>query len=146
MFVAVSIALVIGAISLWFFARVASRDGQSLNFGDRQFILNGADNHAKRAKVSPLFFNDLVKDKTSLPLVLSYLGENNWAAMNAIPKGSTANCIVQWDMERKVLVNPCTKDTFAPDGVSDSGPALVRYSAIVNSKNQLVVDLRGEIE
>jgi hypothetical protein len=146
MFVAVAIALLIGGGVLWLFARVGSRNGESLNLGSRQFTLNGADKHAKRAAVAPLFFNDLVRDNRPLPLVLSFLGENKWTAMNAIPVGAPTKCIVQWDGSRRVLVDPCTKTTYAPDGLSDSGARLTRYSAVVNSKNQLVVDLRGEIE
>ena len=123
------------------FARYASRKPENINLGGRTFIVRDATRRAEQAKLGPLFFNDLVRDNRPLPLILSSLGGTDWAALNAVPPGAAERCTVTWDQDRKVFVDPCTNGIYAPDGLADTGAALTRYRADVNSKDQLVIDL-----
>ena len=74
-------------------------------------------------------------------MILTSLGGTTWAALNAVPPGSPERCVVTWDQERKVFVDPCTSRLYAPDGLADDGRSLIRYQAAVNTKDQLEVDL-----
>ena len=108
-------------------------------------MIREAARRAEQAKLGPLFFNDLVRDNRPLPLVLSFLGGTEWAALNAVPPGAAERCAVTWDPDRKVFADPCTSAIFAPDGVADSGGSLTRYSATVNAKDQLEIDLNRTV-
>ena len=143
LFVAIAVALAVAGWVLYSFARFTHREPEKVNLGGRTFVLRDAARRAEQAAVGPLFFNDLVRDNRPLPLVLSSLGKNDWAALNAIPAGSPERCAVGWDPARRVFVDPCNEHVFAPDGTSDSGPALTRYAATVNGRDQLVVDLNA---
>jgi hypothetical protein len=146
MFTAVTIALVVSFGALWIFARVASKHADSINLGSRVFSLGNAQSRVKQAKVSPLFFNDLVRDGRPLPLVVAFIADKEWAALNAIPPGSTEKCIVKWDDPTHTLVDPCTKTQYGPNGIRDGGAPLTRYSAVVDRKGRLVVDLNQTID
>ena len=141
LFVAIAIALAVGTGSLFLFARYASRNPEDINLGGRTFIIRDATRRAEQAKLGPLFFNDLVRDNRPLPLILSSLDGTDWAALNAVPPGAEERCAVTWDQDRKVFVDPCTKGVYAPDGVADDGTSLIRYTAVVNTKDQLEIDL-----
>jgi hypothetical protein len=142
LFIAIALALLIGTGVLVIFARYASRRPQDINLGGRTFIIRDATRRAEQAKQGPLFFNDLVRDNRPLPLILSSLGEKQWAALNAVPPGAPERCAVTWDQDRKVFLDPCSKHIYAPDGIGDGG-ALTRYEATVNAKDQLVIDLNA---
>ena len=141
MFTAVAIALVVGAGALWTFARIASNHAESINLGSRVFSLGNAESRVKQAAISPLFFNDLVADGRPLPLVVAFIGDKEWAAINPIPPGSTGKCTVKWDDPTRTLIDPCTKVLYGPNGVRDGGKPLTRYSAVVDRKGRLIVDL-----
>ena len=145
LFVAIAVALVVGTGTLFLFARYASRKPENINLGGRTFVIRESARRAEQAKLGPLFFNDLVRDNRPLPLVLSFLGGTEWAALNAVPPGAAERCAVTWDQARKVFVDPCTNAIFAPDGVADSGGSLTRYSATVNAKDQLEIDLNKTV-
>ena len=141
LFAAIALAIAVGAGVLVIFARYASRKPENINLGGRTFVIRNATRQAEQAKLGPLFFNDLVRDNRPLPLVLSSLGGTDWAALNAIPPGSGERCAVTWDQGRNVFVDPCTKGIYAPDGLADDGRSLIRYRAVVNTKDQLEIDL-----
>ena len=146
MFTAVAIALLVSFGALWIFARIASNHAGSINLGSRVFALGNAEKRAKQAKVSPLFFNDLVRDGRRLPVVLAFIGDPEWAALNAIPPGSTEACVVKWDEATRALIDPCTKTLYGPNGVRDGGPPLTRYLATVDQQGRLVVDLNTSVD
>jgi hypothetical protein len=143
MIVAVAIALAVSAIVLLVFSNVASKRPDKVNLGNRLFVMRQLAKRTAQAEDGPLFFNDLVRDQRPLPLAVILLGEDNWAAMNALPPGQPAKCVVGWDAARKVFVNPCTDDVYAPDGTRDDGGApLSRYSATADGdSDRLIVDL-----
>ena len=145
MFAAVAVALIVSAGALWTFARIASTHAESINLGSRVFSLGNAESRVKQAKISPLFFNDLVTDGRPLPLVVAFIGGKEWAALNPIPPGSTEKCIVKWDDPTKTLIDPCTKTLYGPNGVRDNGTPLTRYSAVVDAKGRLIVDLNKTV-
>lgn len=143
MIVAVLVALALSAIVLVVFSNVASKRPEKVNLGGRAFVMRQLERRTQQADVGPLFFNDLVKDSRPLPLALMYLGNDQWAALNALPEGQPENCVVQWDQDRKVFVNPCNEEVFAPDGTrEDRSVGLERFSAKADKKaDRLVVDL-----
>jgi hypothetical protein len=142
LFVAVGVALVVSTGALWVFARIASKHAEAINLGSRVFSLGNAESRIKQAKVAPLFFNDLVRDERGLPVVLAYIRDKEWAALNAIPPGSTEDCIVKWDEENRALIDPCTKKLYGPNGVGDKAvKPLTRYSTVVDTKGRLIVNL-----
>lgn len=146
MFTAVAVALFVSFGALWVFARIASKHAESINLGSRKFSLGNAENRIKQAKIAPLFFNDLVRDGRPLPVIVSYIADTEWAALNAIPPGSTEKCAVRWDDPSRTLVDPCTKTQYGPNGVRDGGEALTRYSAVVDGKGRLVLDLNTIVD
>lgn len=143
MIVAVAVALGVSAIVLVLFSSVASKRPDKVNLGNRLFVIRQLGKRTAQAVDGPLFFNDLVRDERPLPLAVILLGEDNWAAMNALPPGQPAKCSVGFDPGRKVFVNPCTDDVYAPDGTRDDGGApLTRYSATADpDTDRLIVDL-----
>ena len=143
MLVAVVIALTVSAIVLALFSSVASKRPNKVNLGERIFVMRQLERRTQQADVGPLFFNDLVKDNRALPLALAYLGGDRWAALNALPAGQPERCVVQWDQDRRVFVNPCNNEIFAPDGTrEDRSIGLERFSAKADKDaDRLVVDL-----
>lgn len=142
MIVAVVVALCVSAIVLVMFSRVAAKRPERVNLGNRLFVMRQLEKRTQRADDGPLFFNDLVRDDRPLPLAVIYVGQQ-WAALNALPKGQPIECAVRWDPARKVFVNPCTQGIYAPDGTRDDGSApLERYSAKADvATDRLIVDL-----
>ncbi len=140
-----AVALVVSAGALWTFARIASRHADTMNLGSRVFSLGDAEKRAKQSLVSPLFFNDLVRDGRPLPLVVAFIGGKEWAALNAIPPGSTEKCAVKYDEPNRALIDTCTKTLYGPNGIRDGGTPLTRYSAVVDRKGRLIVDLNKTI-
>lgn len=142
MVVAVGVALCVSAIVLVLFSRVAAKRPERVNLGNRLFVMRQLEKRTQRASDGPLFFNDLVRDDRPLPLAVIYVGEQ-WAALNALPKGQPIDCAVRWDGGRKVFVDPCTQGIYAPDGTRDDGGApLERYSAKADVEaDRLIVDL-----
>ncbi len=146
MIVAVAVALGVSAIVLVLFSGVASKRPDKVNLGNRLFVMRQLAKRTAQAVDGPLFFNDLVRDERPLPLAVILLGsegKDDWAAMNALPPGQPSTCAVGWDAARKVFVNPCTDDVYAPDGTRDDGGApLARYSATADrDTDRLIVDL-----
>lgn len=148
MFVAVAIALMIGTILLIVVNAAVTRHPEKARLGSHVFTLSEATKRAEQAALGPLFFNDLVtEDNRDLPLVLAYLGDGEWAALDALAPGARPECAVQWNPTDKVLVDPCTKTVYAPDGRSDDGKTLTRFVAKLDEeRDRLTVDLQTPLE
>lgn len=143
MIVAVAVAVAVAAVVLALFSSVAAKRPNKVNLGGRLFVMRQLERRTQQADVGPLFFNDLVRDKRPLPLALMYLGKGQWAALNALAAGQPEKCAVQWDQDRRVFVNPCTNEIFAPDGTrEDRSVGLERFSARADKQaDRLIVDL-----
>jgi hypothetical protein len=144
MFVAVAVALTLGAVLVGLFARVASRAPERVNLGSRVFDLGKAEARVEQATEGPLVFNDLIRDSRPVALAVGYLGDDRWIALNLITDPSQPRCAARWDRSKRRYENPCNGVIYAPDGTpadpSTSKP-LQRYAVEVTEKDRLVVDL-----
>ena len=138
----------ISALALWGFARVARNSPNSIKLGSSEFEVGSAKRFAKSiGERGPIFFPDLVvDDELDRPLVLTFVGGNDFAALNALAPGSKdLKCVVRFDKTTKLLVDPCTKLTYSSDGLSPSGdladPKLERFLTEVNKAGALRIDL-----
>ena len=140
---AVLTSLVISVVALKMFAGYASHHPDQVKLGDTVFSLGKAKPlGVKLAAEGPVFFNDLVReDNLQRPLVLAFLGGTDFAALNAQPPGSAEKCAVRAVRKTKTLVDPCTGDVYAYDGLSRTGKELERFTTEVNRKGVLSINL-----
>jgi hypothetical protein len=148
---AVALSLALSGLALFGFARVARNRPNAIKLGDTEFEVGSAAKFEKSiSERGPLFFPDLVPDDEVLrPLVLTHLkgsGNFDFAALNALPPNSKDDtCVVAYDRATKLLVDPCTKTSYALDGLSVSGnlsePKLVRYLSEVKESGALSINL-----
>ena len=62
--------------------------------------------------------------------------EVGWVAFDARLPGTARECTLEWDFARDLFVDPCTDETFPPDG-----GALPHYPIRVTEEGALIVDL-----
>lgn len=146
--IAVTLSLVFSGLALLGFARVARNSPNKIKLGATEFEVGSAKKFAVSIDAKgPIFFPDLIPDDDlQRPLVLTHVVGNDFAALNALPPGSTdTKCVVAFDRTTKLLVDPCTKVSYAADGLSPSGnlsePKLQRFLTEVTKGGALRIDL-----
>jgi hypothetical protein len=145
---AVALSLALSGLALFGFARVARDRPNAIKLGDTEFEVGSAVKFAASIDAKgPLFFPDLVvDDDVNRPVVLTHVSGKDFAALNALPPGSKdQTCVVSYDRTSKLLVDPCTKISYALDGLSVSGnlaePKLVRFRSEVKESGALTINL-----
>jgi hypothetical protein len=83
----------------------------------------------------PLLFADPLR--RGRDIYINHLGDNRWAAFEVHPPGEPKSCTVEWQPREHTFRDPCSGRVYPPDGAG-----LSRYSAYVDKKGDLVVDLR----
>ncbi|MCU1450208.1 MAG: hypothetical protein JWP02_2378 [Acidimicrobiales bacterium] len=83
----------------------------------------------------PLLFADPLQ--RGRDIYLSHLGDDRWAAFDVHPSGEPKTCTVTWQAQTRSFHDPCSGRLYPTDGTG-----LTRYSAYVDKKGDLVVDLR----
>jgi hypothetical protein len=83
----------------------------------------------------PLLFADPLQ--RGRDIYLDHLGDARWAAFEVHPPGEPKSCTVKWQPQTRSFRDPCGGRLYPADGTG-----LTRYSAYVDKKGDLVVDLR----
>ena len=145
---AVTLSLLFSGLALWGFARVSRNSPNSIKLGASEFEVGSAKKFgASIDQRGPIFFPDLVvDDDLDRPLVLTHVAGNDFAALNALAPGSKElKCVVGFDRRTRLLVDPCTKVSYAADGLALSGkltdPKLQRFLTEVTKGGVLRIDL-----
>lgn len=107
--------------------------------GSALFRVGSAQRWAKAvAEDGPILFPDLLGG--SRDIFLQHLGGDDWRAFEAHAPGAPRRCLVEWRPDSRQFVDACDGRAFPADGTG-----LVSYPASVDSKGQLVVDLRSAV-
>ena len=83
----------------------------------------------------PLLFQDPLGHGRDI--YVQHLGGTRWVAFVVHPPDEARHCTVRWRQKNRDFVDSCSGRTYPADGAG-----LTRYRASVDSKNDLVVDLR----
>jgi hypothetical protein len=83
----------------------------------------------------PLLFADPLQ--RGRDIYLDHLGDDHWAAFEVHPPTEPKSCTVKWETQTRSFRDPCSGRLYPADGTG-----LTRYSAYVDKKGDLVVDLR----
>lgn|GEM_PF-2627939 len=127
-------------------AWVSSNSGEGsrleVNLGEDEFNLGRAERRAEEvAERGPLLFPGLLGPDRGY-IVVTHIGTDplkGWHAFDALPAGQAIECAVQWDPDRRELVDPCTGDLYPLDG----GP-LTTYPVYITPAKEVLVDLTPE--
>ena len=124
-------------------ARVVSTNPATGGSTDRQgnrvaqFELGRATDYAKTiARQGPILFPD--PQGRSRDIYVQHLGDTAWLAFEARATGASRQCVLRWEGDARVFVDPCDGRTFPEDGAG-----LVGFPARVNDKGRVIVDLSG---
>ncbi len=134
-------ALTFAAALLFFVVRFASKNPEQVNLGPRVFRLGSATRLAKEVEQrGPFLFKDPLNREREV--FVQHLGADpnvGWSAIRAYASRETVECLLRWEREAGRFVDPCTSQSYPPDGAG-----LTTYPARVES-GVLSVDLRAAI-
>ena len=132
-------AVVIGVVLLLGLAILASRGTVKLQ-GDPVFDAGRTDSQAPAIdRDGPILLGDVAGGDRDV--YLQHLGtdeDRGWLAFDTRPPGSSRECAVRWVPEDQAFEDPCTGDTYPPDGTG-----LRQYPVNVRD-GRLRVDLRRD--
>src|SRR5947209_4700193 len=101
-------------------ARVAAKPSSNAKVGGRTravYDVGGSRLLAKQiAENGPLLFQALVGD---VDIFVQHQGADagtGWQAFDARAAGQPRRCSVQWKSDRQLFVDPCSQQTYPPDG------------------------------
>jgi len=100
-----------------------------------RFELGRATDYARTiARQGPILFPD--PQGRSRDIYVQHLGGTNWLAFEARAGGAPRQCVLRWEGEARVFVDPCDGRTFPEDGAG-----LVGFPARVDEKGRVIVNL-----
>ena len=137
--------VVLAGIALAFVVRFVSQRPDDVNLGDKDFVVGRADVFAERIEEqgSPILFKDPLTSRPGRELYVQHLGsdvEEGWLAIEAYAPTAGPRrlaCLLTWDRDDRHFVDPCTKQTYPPDG-----EGLATYPGEVDDRTAIVIDLR----
>jgi len=134
------IAGVVGIAALVGVALLTSSGSTEVRLGDDEFEVGEAATLAARIEAdgAPLLFQDLLVGG-SRDIYVHHVGNDadiGWVAFDARVPGSARECTLEWDGARDLFFDPCTDETFPPDGGE-----LPHYPTRVTDDGALIVDL-----
>jgi hypothetical protein len=134
-FVASSLAAVLLAALIGGLLLVLLSSGSvKSRLGDSVYDAGSADHLARRADQQPILLPALVG--FTRDIVVSHLAGKEWRAFAANPPGRDRRCQVVWRTRTRDFRAPCTGRVYPLDGAG-----LTQYSATVNAKGHLIIDL-----
>jgi hypothetical protein len=106
--------------------------------GDPVYDAGNAEAFARRADVQPVLLPALVGfERDILVSHIGRIGRDGWRAFEANPPGKGRRCQVRWRKGTRDFRAPCTGAVYPLDGTG-----LKQYSATVNQRGRLIIDLR----
>lgn len=138
----VAAAVVLLVFVLWV---VGSEDKKvDIRLGDDTFAdLDAARTADRIASSGPVIFSDVSGNRTR-DIYVQHLGDDpkrGWLAFDARKPGATRDCYVEWKPAERHFVDRCDKSIIPPDGTG-----LTQYSATVDEKGKVVIDLNKPAE
>jgi hypothetical protein len=128
-----TLGLLLGAMFLYL-----AENTKGVRLGDTQFNDLNAERTARRITTEgPIQFPDVSGGNRVINV--SHVGESaerGWYVFDAIPAGSPAACVVDWNRERKVFVDRCNPANTFPI----TGEGLRQYAVRVDDKGKLIID------
>jgi len=106
--------------------------------GDPTYDAGNAKAFARRADEQPVLLPALVGFQRDI--LVSHIGRDEWRAFEANPPGKDRRCQVRWRGSSRDFRSPCTGAVYPIDGTG-----LKQYSATVNKRGRLIIDLRTEV-
>jgi hypothetical protein len=103
--------------------------------GDPVYDAGDAKAFARHADEQPVLLPALVGFQRDI--LVSHVGGDEWRAFEANPPGKDRRCQVVWRKRTRDFRAPCTGAVYPSDGTG-----LTQYSATVNRKGRLIIDLR----
>ena len=142
---ATAIAGVVVAFGLFaLVANIAAKPSSKAHVGGRSravYDVGGSRTLAKQVSDNgPLLFQALVGD---LDIFVQHQGGDDttgWLAFDARAPGAARRCSVQWKAEQKQFVDPCSQQTYPPDG-----KGLTHHPVTVAPNGRVSVDLRTNL-
>src|SRR5437879_136012 len=106
--------------------------------GDPVYEAGNAKAFARRADVQPVLLPALVGFQRDI--LVSHIRRDEWRAFEANPPGKGRQCQVRWRKGTRDFRAPCTGAVYPVDGTG-----LKQYSATVDKRGRLIIDLRTEV-
>jgi len=101
--------------------RVAADGKVRIRLGDDRFDAGQIERQARTiAEDGPITYPPLVGDRV---LIVNHLGDDpttGWLAFSARPPGAHPECIVGWQPDEGVFVDPCTDECTPPTARASS--------------------------
>jgi hypothetical protein len=112
------LGVIVAVLVMIFVLQLASKPGAKSTLSTSTFEVGGSKVLASaiRRQRAPLLFQALVKDRD---VWVQHLGDDpttGWTSFDARTAGSPRSCTTHWDLDRQLFVDPCTQQTFPPDG------------------------------
>lgn len=132
--------VVVGVALFGLVSCLANRgDVVEVRLGDETFDAGDVDRIAAEvAERGPILYPDLVG--RSRAIFVNHLGgdpEEGWVAFDAVAPNADRECVLEWDADDEVFVDPCGDATFPPDG-----EGLPQYPADVDD-GHVIIDLNA---
>ena len=106
--------------------------------GDPVYDAGNAKAFARRADEQPVLLPALVGFQRDI--LVSHIRRDEWRAFEANPPGKGRECQVRWRKGTRDFRAPCTGALYPVDGTG-----LKQYSATVDKRGRLIIDLRTEV-
>ncbi len=131
------VAAVVAGLMLYAVVRFAADNPEKANLGSPVLRLNAERLAVEIAERGPVLFPDaLNRDRE---VFVQHLGDDvdeGWLAISAYGSTVAPACVLRWEPDRRLFVDPCGEGTYPADG---SG--LTTYAATVTD-GTVSVDLR----
>lgn len=131
-------AAIITGLMLWWAVSLASRNPEAANLGSDVFRFDAEDLADEIGDRGPFLLKDPLN--RGRELYVQHIGgspKNGWQAISAYAGEPDLKCLLRWDTARQEFVDPCTEETYPPDG-----EGLQRYPVEVRN-DRVEVDLKA---
>ena len=116
-FIASVIALAIAALMLWWVVRLASKNPEIANFGPEVFRFDAEDLAEEIEENGPFLLQDPLN--RGRELYVQHTGgspKRGWQVVSAYAGEPDVKCVLQWREDDEEFLDPCTDETYPPDG------------------------------
>ena len=133
----------LAAVLVFLVVRFASQRPDDVNLGNDRFEVGRADVFARAIeRDGPILFKDPLTSRAGREIYVQHLGddeEEGWFALDAYAPDAPREerCILEWDGDEQVFVDPCGDVEVPADG-----EGVRTYPGKVDDRGAVIIDLR----
>lgn len=138
------VGVAVAAVLMVLVVRFASQRPDDVNLGLNEFEVGRADVFARAIdRDGPILFKDPLTSRAGREIYVQHLGadeDSGWLALDAYAPGAprVERCILEWEGDTNVFVDPCGDAEVPADG-----DGVRTYAGEVDDRGVVIINLRS---